>query len=127
GLPLRAWRSASVRVSEAISPLERVPVWSTTRPVSGGTASSARAGTTQPTSSARRTALAAFIAACRLFRRRRRWIEVDLRCDRNFLLVVDREIRLFLVAERHSGQIVRKGADADVIFMHRLDVVVARL
>src|SRR5712671_29641 len=131
-LPLRVCRSASICVSEAISPLASVPVWSTTRPVSAGTTTSATAGAgnTQPTSSASRTARAAFIAvpplSPRLLRRSRRRIEIHLRRDRNFLLVLDREIRLLLVAEHHRRQIVRKGADADVIFLHRLDIAVAR-
>ena len=52
-LPLRVSRSFSVCVSDAMSPLDSVPVWSTTRPVSGGTATKASAGATQPSSSAR--------------------------------------------------------------------------
>jgi hypothetical protein len=45
-----------------MSPLDSVPVWSTTRPLSGGTATSAIAAKAQHTSSARMQALAAFIA-----------------------------------------------------------------
>src|SRR6185437_3005662 len=60
----------------------------------------------------------------RLLRWRR--IEIDLRRSRDFLLVVDGKIRLLLVAESHGGQIVREGADADIIVLHRLDVAVAR-
>jgi hypothetical protein len=45
-----------------MSPLESVPVWSTTRPVRGGTATSAAAAKDQHASSARIQALAAFIA-----------------------------------------------------------------
>ena len=48
--------------------LPNVPVWSTTRPLSGGTATSASAEQAQHNSSARREALAAFIAD-RLFSR----------------------------------------------------------
>src|SRR3954468_9572722 len=116
------------------SAADNVPVWSTTRPTSGGTATSAKAGDKtgkiQPSSSASRMVLASLIAVkscCRLFRRgRRRRIEIDLRRDRDFLLVLDRKIRLFLVAEHHRGQIVREGTDADIIVLHRLDVAVAR-
>src|SRR3977135_274108 len=46
-----------------MSPLESVPVLSTARPESGGTATSAKATEAQHSSSARRKALAAFIAA----------------------------------------------------------------
>jgi len=48
-------------------------------------------------------------------------VEIDLRRDGDFLLIHDREVRLLLVAEHHRRQIVRKGADADVIILHRLD------
>ena len=64
-LPLRVSRSFSVCVSEAMSPADSVPVWSTTRPVSGGTATSAKAAKAQHSSSASREALAAFIAVDR--------------------------------------------------------------
>src|SRR5579872_5150035 len=50
----------------------------------------------------------------RLFRRRRRGIEIHLWRGRDFLFVVDREIGLFLVAEHHRREIVRESADADV-------------
>ena len=45
-----------------MSPLPSVPVRSTTRPVSGGTATSANAAEAQHSSSARNKLLAAFIA-----------------------------------------------------------------
>src|SRR6478752_3640820 len=129
-LPLRFSRSASVCVSEAMSPLDNVLVWSTTRPVSCGTATSAKAGINQPSTSASRTARKTFIAdrsprgALLCWRRRR--IEIDLRRRRDFLLVGDCEVRLLLVTEHHGGEVVREGADADVIVLHRLDVAVAR-
>src|ERR1700722_18641187 len=127
-LPLRSSRFFRVSVSAAMSPLDSVPVWSTTRPDSGGTATSAEAANAQHISSATMAALAAFIAAVdpvvELLCRRR--IEIHLRRGRNFLFVVDREVGLLLVAERHRRQVVRKRADADVIVLHRLDVAVAR-
>src|SRR3954447_7806851 len=126
-LPLRVSRSFSVLVSAVMSALVSVPVWSTTRPVSGGTATSAAARLAQHIMSATRTTRAAVMAIrprSGSFRRRR--IEIDLRRRRDLLLVLDREIRLVLVAERHRGQVVREGPDADVIVLHRLDVAVAR-
>src|SRR5262249_51895006 len=128
-LPLRFSRSASVCVSCAISPLDSVPVWSTTRPVSWGTATSAMAGSAQPNNKASRTARAAFIANRCLTRSLggcRSRAEIHLRCNGDFLLVGDREVGLLLVAEHHGRQIVREGADADIIVLHRLDVTVAR-
>src|SRR6185295_8026285 len=128
-LPFRVSRSFSVCVSEEMSLAARVPVWSTTRPLSGGTATSASAEAAQHSSNARREALAAFIAdrpLTPLLRGRRRRIEIHLRRRRDRLLVLDREVRLLLVAEHHRRQIVREGADADVIILHRLDVAVAR-
>src|SRR6185437_1890025 len=124
-LPLRASKSRSFWVSEAMSPLDSVPVWSTTRPLRGGTGTCANAETcvnarktkhAQHNSSATREALTAFIArksGAQLFggRGRRRGVEIHLRRGRDFLFVVDREIRLLLVAERHRGQIVREGAN----------------
>src|SRR5215510_9470246 len=128
-LPLRFSGSASVCVSSAISPLDSVPVWSTTRPVSWGTATSARTGSAQPSSRASRTARAAFIAnrcLTRSFGGCRSRAEIHLRCNGDFLLVGDREVGLLLVAEHHGRQIVREGADADIIVLHRFDVAVAR-
>src|SRR6266702_628840 len=134
-LPLRASKFLKVWFSEAASPPLSVPVWSTTRPTSGGTATLARArldvqaGKTQHSNSASRMALAAFMTvnSCyRLFRRGRRWVEIDLRRGRDRLLVVDREVRLFLAAEHHCRQIVRKSSDADIVVLHRLDIAVAR-
>src|SRR4051812_40960831 len=62
-LPLRASKSLRVLFSEAISLLLNVDVLSTTRPVSGGTATAAIAAIVQHSISARRQALAAFIAS----------------------------------------------------------------
>src|SRR5580698_5608745 len=135
-LPFRVSQAFNFRVSASISPLESVPVWSTTRPVSGGTGTCARAETwanvtnAQHNNSATKEALTAFIVRDRLVLfgrcRRRRRIEIDLRRGRDFLLVLDGEVGLLLVAEPHRGQIVREGTDADVIILHRLDVAVAR-
>ncbi len=62
-LPFLSSRPLRVCVSPAISAALSVPVWSTTRPVSGGTATSAQAATAQHSNSARMEALAAFIVA----------------------------------------------------------------
>src|SRR6202012_4057546 len=136
-LPFFASKSCSVWLSEATSLLLSVPVWSTTRPVSCGTATSASAANAQQMSSATREAFARFIARndlvrsfgrrrcrCRRCRRGRR-IEIHLRRAGNFLLIVDREIGLFLVSEGHRGQVGRERADRDVIILHRLNVAVA--
>src|ERR1700744_1681400 len=135
-LPLRACRSRIFCVSEATSSFDNVPVWSTTRPVSGGTGTCAKAETwanvvnAQHNSSATKEALTAFIVRDRLvlFSRcgRRCRIEIDLRRGRDFLLVLDGKIGLFLVAEHHRGEVIRERADADVVVLHRLDVAVAR-
>src|ERR1700682_5885868 len=152
-LPFLASKSLRVCVSAAISPLESVPVWSTTRPVRGGTATSAKAANAQHTSTPRMQALAALIAAVNpapipefasirgnllcefgigarvvelLCGGCRRWIEIDLRRGRDFLFVLDREIRLLLVSERYRRQVGRERADRDVVVLHRLDIAIAR-
>src|SRR4051794_9950219 len=132
-LPLRDSKSRKVLSSEAISPLLRVPVLSTTRPLSGGTATSASAAHAKASISATSAAFATFIArplaSPRLFcrcGRCGRGIEIDLRRGRDFLLVLYRKIRLFLVAEHHRGEVGRERADGDVIVQHGLDVAVAR-
>src|SRR4030095_15272418 len=117
-LPFRVSRSFSVCVSEAMSLAASVPVWSTTRPLSGGTTTSASAEAAQHSSSARREALAAFIAGrllTLLLCGCRRRIEIHLRRRRDRLLVLDREVRLLLVAEHHRRHVVREGSDADII------------
>src|SRR5947209_1544361 len=132
-LPLRASKSCSVLSSEAISPLLSVAVLSTMRPVSGGTATSASAANAKASISASSEALATFIAKPSLSPRlfgwrggRGRGIEVDLgRCG-NFLFVLDRKVRLFLIAEHHRSEVGRDRADGDVIVLYRLDVAVAR-
>src|ERR1700733_14810651 len=132
-LPFRDSKSFRVWSSEAISLPLSVAVLSTTRPVSGGTATSANAANAQHSISARREALAAFIAADFRLPRSLRWsgcrrrrIEIDFRCGRDLLFVLHREIGLLLVAEHHRGQIVRERAYRDVIILHGLDVAVAR-
>src|SRR5260370_24599921 len=128
-LPFLVSKSRKVCVSAAMSPLGSVRVWSTTRPDSGGTATSAKAANAQPTSSTRMQALAAFIAVVNLFellRRCRRRIEIHLWRGRDFLFVFDREIRLLLVSERDRRHVARERTDGDVIVLHRLDVAVAR-
>src|ERR1700745_1358287 len=111
-LPLRVSRSLSFCVSDEMSPADNVPVWSTTRPDSGGTATSASATKAQHTRSARKDALAEAIIASQLrqlglLRWCRRGVEIHFRRGRDFLFVVDREIRLLLVSEHHPGQVVR--------------------
>src|SRR6266446_3908229 len=127
-LPLRFWKSSSRCDCAAMSPLESVPVVSTTRPDRGGTATSAAAATAQHITSARMQALAAFIAANLelLCGRGRRWIEIHLRRGRDFLFVFDREVGLLLISERDRRQVGRERADGHVIVLHRLDVAVAR-
>src|SRR3954469_22232232 len=129
-LPLRASRSLSFWVRPAMSDDDNVPVWSTTRPVNCGTATSASTIVAKQTSSAASSALTAERARkmdAPLFRGCRRGrVEVDLRRDRDLALVIDGEVGLLLVAESHRGQVVREGADADVEFLHRLDVAVTR-
>ena len=61
-LPFLSSSPLNVCVSDAMSPADSVPVWSTTRPDKGGTATSAKAAKAQHNSSASREALAAFIA-----------------------------------------------------------------
>src|SRR5437868_8731863 len=128
-LPLRRCRSRNVCVSTAISPLESVAVWSTTSAVNGGTATSPWAAPNQHSVSARMKALAADVAdklMVPLLGRRGRRIEIDLGRGRDFLFIVDREIRLFLVAERHRGEVGGERADGHVIVLHCFDVAVAR-
>src|SRR6266403_4545707 len=127
-LPFLSSKFLMVCVSDATSLLESVPVWSTTRPDSGGTATSAAAATAQHIPSVRMQALAAFITANLelLCRCGGRWIEIHLRRGRDCLFVVDREVGLLLVSERHRGQVGRERADRHVIILHRLDVAIAR-
>ena len=56
----------------------------------------------------------------------RRLREIDRRRRRDLLLVLDREVRLRLVAEDHRGEILREAAHERVVVLHRLDVAVAR-
>src|SRR5271154_3028050 len=121
-LPLRSSRFFRVCVSAAMSLLASVPVRSTTRPVRGGTSTSAAAAAAQHSVSATINALAADIAPkpiVRLLSGRR--IEIDLRRGRDFLLVVDREVRFLFIAERHRGEVGRERANGDVIVLHRFD------
>src|SRR6202158_1758453 len=150
-LPFLSSSDLRVCVSEAMSPLDSVPVRSTNRPDSGGTATSAKAAKAQHRSSARKQAFAAVIAAnsalipnfasirgtshanfrirarvVELLCGRRRRIEIHFRRGRDFLFVFDREVRLLLIAERHRREVGRERADRDVVVLHRLDVAVAR-
>src|SRR5271170_3479907 len=93
-LPLRVSRSFSRCVNAAASLADSVPVWSTTRPDKGGTATSAAAANGQHSQNATRSALA--IICARLLRRRRCRVEIHLRGGRYFLFVLDREVGLFL-------------------------------
>src|SRR3954464_3067038 len=123
-LPLRDSKSCKVLFSEATSLLLKVAVLSTTRPVNGGTATSASAANVQHNISARTEALARLIAGLprerdllRWSRRCRRRIEIDLRRCGDFLLVLDGKIRLLLVAEHHRRDVGRKRADRDVVVL----------
>src|SRR5882757_4593456 len=51
--------------------------------------------------------------------------EVDLRHLLDRSLVLDRKLRLLLVAERLGGQVLRKLPDVHVVVLHRLDVPIA--
>ena len=52
--------------------------------------------------------------------------EIDLRRGRDFFLVVDREVGLFLVAENRCGDVFRECPDSYVVVLHRLDIAIAR-
>src|SRR5260221_2863298 len=52
--------------------------------------------------------------------------KIHLRRARDGLLVLDREGRLFLVAEHHCREVGRELTREDVVFLHRLDEAVAR-
>src|SRR5436190_86066 len=99
--PLRASNSARVCSSAPRCCAFSVPVRSVTLDFNGGIATSA----------------AAIPATNSLLSR-----EINFRRRRNRLLVVDGELRLFLEAERHGGQVARKGAHRHVVFLHCLDV-----
>src|SRR5258706_7594308 len=102
-LPFLASRDLRVCVSEAISSLESVPVWSTTRPERGGTATSAAAAKAQHIPSARMQALAAFIAANLelICGRGGRWNGINLRGAPDCLFRVDREDGLLPLSQQH--------------------------
>src|SRR5579859_6914660 len=127
-LPLRCSKLLMRWFSVSMVSLVSVLVRSTTRPLSCGTSTSASAACAKHRRSASRTVLIVFtlIAPSLIGLLRRRRVEVHLGRGRDFLLVVDGEVRLLLVAEHHRRQIVREGADADIIVLHRLDVAVAR-
>src|SRR5712691_9628337 len=57
---------------------------------------------------------------------RRLLAEIHLRRSRDRLLVLDAEVGLDPVAEHHRRQVDRKLAYQHVVFLHRLDVAVAR-
>src|SRR5579871_1592706 len=110
--PLRDSSSASVCSSALRCCALRVPVRSVTRDCSGGTAICAAAAVAN--SRARRNFTKELLA------------EIDLRRPRDFFLVLDRELRLFLDAENHRRQVGRKGAHRDVELLRRADETVAR-
>src|SRR5258708_3305313 len=131
-LPFLASKSFKVWSSEATSLLESVAVRSTTRPLNGGTATSAVAAKAKHSTSATMLGLTAFIVValrlpgslCR--DRCRRRIEIDLRRRRYFLFVLDREVRFLFVTECHRGQIGRERTHRHIVFLHRLDIAIAR-
>lgn len=55
----------------------------------------------------------------------RRGAEVDLGRGADALFVLDGELRLFLIAEHHRGEVARKLPHHYVVPLHRLDVTVA--
>ena len=61
--------------------------------------------------------------SCWLWRRRR--AEIDHRRFGDFRLVLDREIRLHVIAKDHRGEIGRELAHQHIEFLHGLDVAVA--
>src|ERR1700690_1487844 len=121
-LPFFASKSASRLSMRLTAPPDRVPVRSTTRAVSGGTATSALA------SIAARLAPTPPAEPPTLVRRRggRRAREIHAGRLGDRLFVLDREIRFRLVTESHRGQIARKRTYRHVVVLHRLDVAVAR-
>src|ERR1035437_3954540 len=153
-LPLRASNAASVCSSVACCWDESVAVRSVTRALSGGTATSASASpdassaqTSNRTCGQPRRDRSCFMCVmtatgllCRIFARRTRWngglrrclrrrgrrATVDLWRFRDFLLVLDRELRLLLETEQHCGQVARERAHHHVVLLHCLDVAVAR-
>src|SRR6185503_5068615 len=103
--PLRDSNSARVCSSAERCCSFRVAVRSVTRALSGGTATCAVAARTTKT---------------------RLLGEINFRRLRDRLLVLDRELRLLLVAEHHRRQVGRERAHRDVVLLHRLDEAVAR-
>src|SRR3990167_8403940 len=103
-----------------------VPVWSITRPDSGGTSSTSCACTS--------AASASSAAASRKRHRRitgsgllrRRLLEAHRRRLRDLRLVLHGEVLLHLVAEQHGRQVAREAACEHVVLLHRLDVAPAR-
>src|SRR5882672_10182032 len=53
-------------------------------------------------------------------------LEIDAWRLGELLFVLHREGRLRLEAEHHGGQVARKRAHRDVVFLYRLDIAVAR-
>ena len=53
-------------------------------------------------------------------------LEANRRRLRDLRLVLDREVRLRLVAEHHGGEVGREAAHGHVVVLHRRDVAVAR-
>src|SRR6185369_5339031 len=120
-LPLRASNERNSCSSEATCSGFSVPVRSVTRPLSGGTATSAQAEAAKSSRSRRRIALTGLLPVLLLF-----LAELDLGRRGDLALVLDGEIGLGLVAERHRGQVRGELTHRDVVLLDRLDVAVAR-
>src|SRR3954471_14156266 len=120
-LPFRASNERRSCSSEATCSGFSVPVRSVTRPLSGGTASCAHAETASSNTTRARNAFTGFLERLLLF-----LAEIHLGRLGDLTLVLDREVCLRLVAERHRGQVRRELAHGDVVLLDRLDVAVAR-
>src|SRR5688572_16987365 len=120
-LPLRASKSASFASSPARWSAASVLVRSVTRVLSAGTATSAA-------SHCGRSDNAAASSARDARREIMVWLFAEIHLGRlaDFLLVLDGELRLFLVAEQHRRQIGRELAHGRVVFLDRLDIAVTR-
>jgi len=132
-LPLRVSRSSErFAFSADMSLADNVPVLiDKPAPESGGTRDGPAAAAKSPayTKSARRDALcsdhrgASLLATLLGGSRRRIEIPPSARSRFSFSLSTVK-LALLFVTEHHRRQVVRKGADADVVILHRLDVAV---
>src|SRR5882724_1217479 len=104
---------------------ESVAVRSVTRAFSGGMPTSPKADSAK-SSAAPAAARPSRRWSIELLGGRSRLAEIDRRRLGDGFLVLDGEVGLGLVAEHHRRQVDRELADEHVVFLHRLDVAVAR-